>query len=136
MDEGVRTRINEIRNMATDDIHKVFISPKQRIMMLLDYLENGGDLKEMGAAVARGKGVKRAPKVSKVKAENPEGDKDTHLPVVPDSVPESIGQRPGGQDNPPVDMTVANDKSKVPAEDDRTKNEGVSTRKPSRKKWF
>ena len=26
--------------METEDIHRVFISPKQRIMMLLDYLEN------------------------------------------------------------------------------------------------
>jgi len=58
MSEGIQERISAIRNMATDDIHNLFISPKQRIMMLLDYLEKGGDLKAMAGKIHRKRGQK------------------------------------------------------------------------------
>jgi len=58
MSEGIQERIINVRNMSTDDIHNLFISPKQRIMMLLDYLEKGGDLKAMAGKIHRKKGQK------------------------------------------------------------------------------
>ena len=64
MSEAMQKRINDVRNMATDDVHTLFISPKQRIMMLLDYLENGGDLKAMAGKIHRKKGEKKSKKVS------------------------------------------------------------------------
>jgi len=60
MNEGIKERINDIRNMATDDIHNLFIPPKQRIMMLLDYLEKGGDLKVMAGKIHRKKEQKNS----------------------------------------------------------------------------
>jgi len=58
MSEGIQERITNVRNMPTDDIHNLFISPKQRIMMLLDYLEKGGDLRVMAGKIHRKKGEK------------------------------------------------------------------------------
>jgi hypothetical protein len=50
--------------MAADDIHAIFRCPKKRIMMLLNYLEKGGDLKAMAAKIHWKKGAKKSRGVS------------------------------------------------------------------------
>jgi hypothetical protein len=47
----VQTRIDEVRKLDTKEFHKLFTAPKSRILMLLEFLEKGGDLKEMAENV-------------------------------------------------------------------------------------
>lgn len=47
----VQMRMDEIRELETKDFHKLFTAPKSRILMLLDFLENGGDLEQMAEDV-------------------------------------------------------------------------------------
>ena len=130
MNEDIQKRINDIRNMATQDIHTVFISPKQRIMMLLDYLENGGDLKEMGTAIARRRGVKGGAKGSKVEVEDQESGKEAPSASKPEAGSDTT-EKPHEQA-----ITSASEVGEVPVEDEKAKNKGASSKKARGKKWF
>jgi hypothetical protein len=46
-----QTRIDEVRKLDTKEFHKLFTAPKSQILMLLDFLEKGGDLHELAENV-------------------------------------------------------------------------------------